>query len=109
MRSTIKKAAIIISSIGITALSTPAYSINADLSYDTEFKSCVAELANQIDMKDAIRLQHVISKTDQTRIGYTLRFDTSVFSANEESRYSVYCVAKGENAPVKFEVKEINI
>ena len=109
MKSTIKNVAIIIGSIGISALSTPAYSVSSNLAYDTEFKSCVAELANQIDMTDVTRLQHVISKTDQSRIGYALKFNTSVFSAGDESRYSVYCVAKGENAPVKFKVKELNI
>lgn len=108
MKNTIKKAAIIISSVAITALSAPAYAVSSNLSYDTEFKSCVAELANQIDMTDVTKIQHVISKTGQSRIGYALRFDTSVFSADEESRYAVYCVAKGENAPVKFEVKELN-
>lgn len=108
MKSTINKVAVIISAIAITALSTPAFSDYTNLAYDTEFKSCVAEFANHIDMTDVNRLQHVITKTGRSRIGYSLKFNTSVFTPEEESHYSVYCVADGENAPVKFRFKELN-
>lgn len=107
MNKIIKKAAITIGAISITALSAPAFADrNSDPAYLSEFDSCITELSNRIDVSDAERVRHVITKSKRSRLGYALKFDTSVISPAGESRYSVYCVAKGTNEPVKFRFEE---
>ena len=109
MKNTIRKAAITIGAIAIMSFSTNAFAErNGEPAYLTEFDSCVAELTSRIDVSDAERLLHVITKSKRSRLGYALKFNTSVFTAGVESRYSVYCVAKGENAPVKFRFEELD-
>ena len=109
MNNTIRKAAITIGAIAVMSFSTSALAErNGEPAYLTEFDSCVAELTSRIAAAGAERFRHVITKSKRSRLGYALKFNTSVFTAGVESRYSVYCVAKGENAPVKFRFEELD-
>jgi hypothetical protein len=107
MNNTIRKVAITIGVIAITALSTPAFADrNSEPAYLSEIDSCIAELTSRIDVDDAERVRHVVTRSKRSRLGYALHFDTSVFSKGGESRYSVYCVVKGDSTPVKFRFEE---
>lgn len=109
MNNNIRKAVIIIGAIAITSISTSAFADrNSDPAYLAEFDSCITELASRINVSDAERVRHVVTKSKRSRLGYALKFDTTVFSSGGESRYSVYCVVKGENAPVKFRFEELS-
>jgi len=108
MQTTIRKVAITLATIAITALSAPAFANrNSEPLFLAEIDSCIAELTRHIDVSDAARLRHVVIRSKRSRLGYSLKFNTSVFSPDGESRYTVYCVAKGDNAPVKFRFEEL--
>ena len=109
MNNTIRKAAITLGTIAITALSTPVMADrNADIAYGDEIDSCIAEFATHVDVTEAERVRYVVTKSKRSGIGYALSFNTHVYSSNGEDSYAVYCVARGSNAPVKFKLKEKN-
>lgn len=109
MTSNIKKTAITIGALAVTAFSSPAFAErHSDPAFLEEIDSCVAELTSRIDMTNADRLRHVVTNSKRSGIGYALKFNTSVFSAEGEARYSVYCVARGDQSPVKFRFKELD-
>ena len=105
MLNTIRKTALGI--VTVAALSAPAFANrNNTPAYMAEIDSCIAELTRRIDVDDAERLRHVITKSRRSGSRYALSFKTTVFTPNGESNYSVYCVASGSNAPIAFKVKE---
>jgi len=109
MKSIIQKAAITITGIAITALSAPAFAErDSEPAYMPEIDSCIAELVSHIDVSHAERVRHVITKSSRSHLGYALKINTSVFASGGVSRYAVYCVAKGDNAPVKFRFEVLN-
>jgi hypothetical protein len=106
MKNTIRKAAITIGTIAITALSTPVFAGSTSApAYSAEIDSCIAEFASHVDVSEAERVRYVVTKSKRSRLGYALKFNTSVFLSGAESYYSVYCVAKGDNTPVKFRIE----
>jgi len=108
MRNTLRKATITIATIAITVISTPAFANRySEPAFLVEIDSCIAELTRRIDVSDAERLRHVITRSKRSRLGYSFKFNTSVFSPGGESRYAVYCVVKGDNPPVKFRFEEL--
>ena len=88
-----------------------AASDNANMAFDSEVKSCVAEVGEHANYNDAIRVRHAVVKIKNTLIGYVLTIDTSVFTNSDEiavRKYASYCVAKGDDKPVKFRIDEIS-
>lgn len=106
MISRIKKLAV--SGIVLSAISLPAFADrNSDVDYLAEVDSCVAELTSRLDVTDANRVRHVVTDVRRSSLGYALQIQTSVFSSTDEAKYSVYCVANGNHAPIKFRLKEL--
>ncbi len=100
-------AAITLLAIGGPAAATD----NGKLAFDSEVKSCVAEVGNHANYNDAIRVLHTVVKVKRTRIGYVFTIDTSAFTYSDEiavREYASYCVARGEETPVKFKIDEVS-
>ncbi len=100
-------AAITLLTIGAPA----AASDNDKLAYDSEVKSCVAEVGNHANYNDATRVRHTVVKIKNTFIGYVLAIDTDVFANSDEiaiRKYASYCIAEGDDKPVKFRIREIS-
>ncbi len=100
-------AAITLLTIGAPA----AASDNGKLAYDSEVKSCVAEVGNHANYNDATRVRHTVVKIKNTFIGYVLTIDTEVFANSDEiaiREYASYCIAEGDDKPVKFRIREIS-
>lgn len=104
-------------SIGLTAASLfvlagqAAASDNDKIAYDSEIKSCVAEVGHHANYDDATRVRHTVIKRKRTRIGYVFTIDTSVFANSDDvaiREYASYCVASGSDQPVKFDINEIS-
>ena len=95
-----------------------AASDNGKLAYDREIKSCVAEVGNHANYNDATRVQHLVVKVKRQPgigprigIGYVFTINTSVFTDSDEiaiREYASYCVARGDDKPVKFRIDEIS-
>ncbi len=88
-----------------------AASDNGELRYDSEIKSCIAEVGEHANYSDATRVRHTVVKIKNTFIGYVLTIDTDVFADSDEMtirKYASYCVAKGDDKPVKFRIREIS-
>ena len=101
-------AAITLLTIGAPA----AASDNDKLAYDSEVKTCIAEVREHTNYKDATRVQHSVVKTMNTFIGYVFTIDTSVFTDSDEiavREYASYCVARGDDKPVKFRIDEASV
>ena len=100
------KIAVLIAASSI--FSVPAFAAtDAEPRYLSELDSCVSEITSKLDTTDVNRIRHVVTDYQRSSIGYALRFETSVFTADNETHYSVYCVADGDNKPVKFRYKEV--
>ncbi len=98
-------AATILLSIGGPA----AASDDANIAFESEVNSCIAEINDRVNYTDATRVRHTVIKVKNTFIGYVFTIDTDVF-ANSDSEtireYASYCVAKDQNKPVKFRIDE---
>ena len=110
----IKQQQILAATAAITLLTIggpAAASDNGNLAYDSEVKSCVAEVGDHANYNDAIRVRHAVVKIKSTFIGYVFTIDTSVFTDSDEiavREYASYCVARGNDKPVKFRIAEVS-
>lgn len=77
------------------------------LAFADEVDTCVAAVDRHLDLDNVDRVRHFVVNTKQSGIGYVLTIETSVFSGATEKRYAAYCVAKGNNEPVKFRIDEV--
>ena len=87
-----------------------AASDNGKLGFDSEIKSCVAEVGDHANYEDATRVRHLIVKVKRTYIGYVFTINTAVFTDSDDvatREYASYCVARGGDKPVKFRIDEI--
>ncbi len=87
-----------------------AASDNDKLAYDS-VESCVAEVGDHANYNDATRVRHTVVKVQQTSIGVVFRIGTLVFTDSDEiaiRKYASYCIAKGDDKPVKFRIREIS-
>ena len=101
----IKKIAL--STIGIVVLSAPALAErNNTPGYMAEIDTCIVELNSRIDTNAAERLRHVVTKSRRSGNRYAFNIKTTVFTADGESNYSAFCVARGNSAPIAFKLKE---
>lgn len=108
----IKKTAL--AAIAVASTSTAfAAAAHAERSNDPAFlaevDSCVAELTRRLDVTDASRVRHVVTDYKRSALGYALKIQTSVYSPALQSKYSVYCVANGNNVPIKFRWKALDV
>jgi len=79
------------------------------LTFAKEVDSCVAAVTSRLDLDRATRVRHLVSTVDRTGIGYVLTIETAVFFGSSEKKYETYCVANGDNVPLKFSIEEIDI
>lgn len=79
------------------------------LAFSREVDSCLAAVTSRLDLDRATRVRHLVSPVRRTGIGYVLTIETAVFSDSFEKRYEAYCVASGDNVPLKFRIEEIRI
>jgi len=79
------------------------------LAFAKEVDSCVAAVTSRLDLDRATRVRHLVSTAKRTGIGYVLTIETAVFFDSSEKKYEAYCVANGDNVPVKFRIEEIEI
>jgi len=101
-------AAITLLTIGGSALA--AY--NDNLAIEREVNSCIAEISDHANYNDATRVRHFVVKIKNSFRGYVLTIDTNVFTNSDDiaaRKYTSYCVAKGDDKPVKFRIDEISV
>lgn len=78
-----------------------------DLAFAAEIDSCLAAVNDRVGLEGADRVRHLVTDGRRTAIGYALSIETSVFSADRERRYSIRCVARGDGAPLKLAIDDI--
>ena len=99
----------------LALLTAPALSANAATKYEQaeiekEVASCVAEVADHADYRDAGQIRHEIEVTDRRTIGHKLNIRTSVYSETGERvirEYATRCIVYRDNKPVRFEISEV--
>jgi hypothetical protein len=94
--------------LGVTGTGSVAVAAEK-LAFAKEVDSCVAAVTSRLDLDRATRVRHLVSTAKQTGIGYVLTIETAVFFDSSEKKYEAYCVANGDNAPLKFRIEEIDI
>ena len=98
--------------ITLLTIGGPATAFDHDKrAYASEVKSCVAEVGDHANYDDATRVQHIVVKVKRTEIGYVFTIDTSVYTKSDDTavrEYASYCVARGDDKPVKFRIDEIS-
>lgn len=99
-----------LAAIGMLGLAAQASAANFDeIKYDSEVKSCVAEIRNHVSYADASRVRHDVTLVKPKLVGYVMKIDTSIYteaSAAPEREYAIYCVVNGNHKPLKFEISE---
>jgi hypothetical protein len=87
-------------------LALPAAGDDA-LTFADEVDSCVALVDRHLDLGQAERVRHFVTNTKRTGIGYAFTIETTVFDSASQRKYAAYCVAQGNNEPVKFSIDEL--
>ena len=87
----------------------PVVAAEENLAFAKEVDSCVAAVTSRLDLDRATRVRHLVSTAKRTGIGYVLTIETAVFFDSSEKKYEAYCVANGDNLPLKFRIEEIDI
>ena len=100
----------LMSAIGMLGLAVQSNAATIDeIKYDSEVKSCVAEIRNHVSYADASRVRHDVTLVKPKLVGYVMKIDTSIYT-NEadapEREYATYCVVNGNHRPLKFEISE---
>ena len=101
--------------LAMSLMAVPAMAATATSKYeqaeiDQEIASCVAEVANHADYRDAGRVQHEVVVTKRRSIGHKLNIRTSVYSESGDEvirAYATRCVAYRDNEPVRFLISEL--
>ena len=94
-------------SIAAGVIFSPAFADQrAEYPFMDEVRSCVEETYKRIDTERATHARHVVTDVDTSLLGYTLRIESSITTPENETTYSIYCVANGNNSPIKFRIKE---
>ena len=96
--------------IGMLGLAAHAGAATVDeIKYDSEVKSCVAEIRNRVSYADASRVRHDVTLVKPKLVGYVMRIDTAIYTeaaGTPEREYATYCVVNGSHKPLKFEIRE---
>lgn len=101
---------IVITVFGVLGLAAQTNATTFDeIKYDSEVKSCVAEIRNHVSYADASRVRHDVTLVKPKLVGYVMKIDTSIYTeaaGAPEREYATYCVVNGNHKPLKFEIKE---
>ena len=82
-----------------------------EIKYDNEVRSCVAEIRNHVSYKNASRVRHDVTIVKPKLVGYVMEIETTIYTGSEDAaprEYATYCVANGNNKPLKFEISSVN-
>jgi len=80
-----------------------------EVKYDSEVKSCIAEIRDHVDYADASRVRHDVVLVKPKLVGYVMRIDTSIYTeaaGGPSHEYATYCVVNGDHKPLKFEISK---
>ena len=70
---------------------------------------CVAEIGQQADYTDGVRVEHEVLSERRRSTGYTLTIDTTIYADTEGDivrEYATKCVVAGGDEPILFRIKE---
>jgi len=98
--------AIIASGTFGTAADAAASSVD-EIKYDSEVRSCVAEIGNHLNYDDASRVRHDVTLVKPKLVGYVMKIDTTIYTGSADAaprEYATYCVVNGNHKPLKFEI-----
>ena len=97
--------------IGMLGVAAQASAATVDeIKYDSEVKSCVAEIRNRVSYVDANYVRHDVTLVKPKLVGYVMKIDTAIYTeaaGEPEREYATYCVVNGNHKPLKFEISEI--
>ena len=98
--------------IFVLGLSAQANAATVDeIKYDSEVKSCVAEIRDHANYDDASRVRHDVVLVKSKLVGYAMKIDTSIYTESADAatrEYATFCVVNGNHKPMKFEISEIS-
>ena len=99
-----------LAAIGTLTLAAQSQGATVDeIKYDSEVKSCVAEIRNHVSYADASRVLHEVYLVKPKLVGYVMKIDTSIYTDAADTplrEYATYCVVNGDHKPLKFEIRE---
>ena len=100
----------VLGTLAVIAFAGPAQADRAsDPAYLDEIDSCVAEVKRRLDVADVQRLRHIVTDSKRSALGYALTIRTSVWDGDRENSYKTYCVANGNNTPIKFRFEQTSL
>jgi len=103
-----KRQVMTISAMLLLAGNAAIASDDSAVAFATEMDSCLAEVNDRADYRDATRVRHNVVELRNTFAGYVLSIDTDVFTESDEvavREYSSQCVAKGDSKPKEFKIR----
>ena len=77
--------------------------------YSEAVKACLESVNSKLDLQDANRVRHVVSRLRTSGIGEAMEIQTSVIAATRTRTYETYCVASGSNLPTRFRMGETTL
>jgi hypothetical protein len=96
--------------LGLAASAGPSSAATVDeISYASEVNTCIAEIRDHLDYRDASRVRHDVVIVKRRLVGYAIRIDTRIFPELGEQavrEYATFCIANGDHKPLKFEISE---
>lgn len=104
-----KIAASTLAAIGLIAISTPTLAGFYEVAPNSDVDLCVSEIKAHADYTDAGRVRHEVESVKRRSVGYSLKIDTTVYSASDDKairEYTAVCVVTGGKKPLKFTIKE---
>lgn len=80
-----------------------------EVKYESEVRSCIAEIRNHVGYEDASHVRHDVVLVKPKLVGYVMKIDTAIYTETAEGparEYATYCVVNGNHKPLKFEISE---
>ena len=107
---TMQRKLAMMTAIGALGLAVQVNAAEIDeIKYDSEVRSCVAEIRSHVSYADASRVRHEVLLVKPKLVGYVMKIDTSIYTDAAEAplrEYASYCVVNGNHKPLKFEIAE---
>ena len=106
------KAAISLTILGLMALAGSAAAETTDASaIANEVDACVAEVRQNVDLRDATRVRHDVVAVERRIVGYEMKISTSVYGGADGDAiraYAATCVVNGNNKPLSFAIDQVS-
>ena len=98
-----------LAALGLIAISAPTLAGFGEIAPNADVNLCVSEIQAHADYTDAGRVRHEVESAKRRSMGYTLKIDTTVYSATDDKairEYTAVCVVTGGKTPYRFSIKE---